>query len=139
MVFALVLLAQLATSPAPTPTAALGTTAGSVSARPRTLADFAREKKLGKKSVGGGTLSVAGASGSTGRMDPEEAQSPGASASPAKARVRAAEAEVQAARRALDDAAVRTGMTSENTAAMRARLAQARRDLADAKGAAAAR
>jgi hypothetical protein len=139
--FALLLLAQIATppAPAPTPTPALGTASSSVSAKPKTLADVARERKLGKKGVAGGTLSVAGVSGSPATTDPGESQPPGASPSPAKARVRAAEAEVQAARRALDDAAVRTGMTSENTAAMRARLAQAHRDLADAKGAAAAR
>lgn len=42
---------------------ALGAGAFSVSAKPKTLADVARDRKLGKKGVAGGTLSVAGASG----------------------------------------------------------------------------
>ena len=137
--FALVLLAQLAASPAPTPAAALGTASNSVPAGPRTLADIARERKLGRKGAAGGTLSVAGTPVSPEGMGPREPRSRGDSLSPAKARVRAAEAEERAARQALDDAAVRSGMTSERTSAMRARLAQARRNLADARGAAAAR
>lgn len=136
---ALVLLAQIAASASPAPAAALGTATGSVSAKPRTLADVARETKLGKKGARGGTLSVAGASGPSGGTDAGESPPARGALSPAKARVRAAEAEVRAARRALDDAAVRTGMTSENAAAMRARLAQARRELAEAQGSAAAR
>jgi len=87
--------------------------------------------------VEGGTLSVAGTSGSpagaTGEK-PAEAPSPAAQA---KARVRAAEAEVRAARRALDETVLRTGMTSEDAAVKRARLMQARKELADAKDAAA--
>jgi hypothetical protein len=57
-VFALVFAAQLLTaapSSAPVVAAATGQT--------RTLADVARERKLGKKGVVGGTLSVAGAPG----------------------------------------------------------------------------
>jgi hypothetical protein len=138
---AVVLLAELAAAPtpmaAPPPTPAVGTASGSVPAAPRTLADVARERRLGNKGVEGGTLSVAGTSGSpagaTGEK-PAEAPSPAAQA---KARVRAAEAEVRAARRALDETVLRTGMTSEDAAVKRARLMQARKELADAKDAAA--
>jgi hypothetical protein len=51
--------------------------------------------------------------------------------------VRAAEAEVRAARRALDESVVRTGMTSEDATSKRARLFQARKELAEARDAAA--
>lgn len=127
---AFVLLAQVAASSAgsSTPAPALGTTSTAVSAKPRTLADVARERKLGKKGAGGGTLSVAGASGM-----PEVASESGAGkghARPEKsARLRNAEADVQAARRAVDDAAVRKGMTSEDAAAARRKLDDARREL----------
>ena len=61
---AMLVLAQLASAtPAPTPAAPLGAASTAVSGKPRTLADVARERKLGKKGVEGGTLSVAGASG----------------------------------------------------------------------------
>jgi hypothetical protein len=141
--FMIALLAQVvaapssASAPAPTPTAAVGSTSSSVSARPRTLADVARERKLGKKGVEGGTFSVAGASGAPASVAPGEPHPAGASASPSNARVRAARAEVRAARQALDDAAVRKGMSSEDTAAKRARLVQAQKDLADAHDSAA--
>jgi hypothetical protein len=68
---------------------------------------------------------------------PGEPHPADASASPSNARVRAARAEVRAARQALDDAAVRKGMSSEDTAAKRARLVQAQKDLADAHDSAA--
>jgi hypothetical protein len=55
----------------------------------------------------------AGATGATGGND----------------RVRAAQSDVQAARRAVDDAAVSKGMTSEDAAAARKRLNDARREL----------
>jgi hypothetical protein len=141
--FTFVLLAQIAAAPtpvptpAPTPRAAVGTAAGSVPAAPKTLADVARERKLGKKGVEGGTLSVAGASGSPAGANggsPTQALSPAAEA---KARVRGAEAEVRAARRALDETVLRTGMTSEDAAVMRARLMQAQKGLAEAKDASA--
>jgi|PersoiStandDraft_1058852.scaffolds.fasta_scaffold08638_4 hypothetical protein len=141
--FMIALLAQVAaapssaSAPAPTPTAAVGSASSSVSARPRTLADVARERKLGKKGVEGGTFSVAGASGAPASVAPGEPHPADASASPSNARVRAARAEVRAARQALDDAAVRKGMSSEDTAAKRARLVQAQKDLADAHDSAA--
>jgi len=136
---ALILLAQVATAATPvaTPTPAAGATAGSVSAAPRTLADVARERKQGKKGVEGGTLSVAGQPGSPEQMPRESSASANGSASPATARIRAAEAEVRAARIALDESATRTGLTSEVAAAMRARLLQARKELAEAYEAAA--
>ena len=56
---ALVLLAQLAATPAATPT--LAPVVAASEGQTRTLADVARERKLGKKGVQGGTLSVAGA------------------------------------------------------------------------------
>ena len=121
-----------ASTPAPTPRAVVGTASASVSARPRTLADVARERKLGKKGVEGGTFSVAGASGAPANVHTGDPHTGEASASPAYARVRAAEAELRAARQALDDAAVRKGMSSEDTAAQRARLIQAQKDLANA-------
>jgi hypothetical protein len=141
--FVIALLAQVAaapssaSTPAPTPTVVVGTASGSVSARPRTLADVARERKLGKKGVEGGTFSVAGASGAPASAPPGELHPADASASPSNARVRAAQAEERAARQALDDAAVHKGMSSEDTAAKRARLVQAQRDLADAHDSAA--
>jgi hypothetical protein len=141
--FMIALLAQVAaapssaSAPAPTPTAAVGSASSSVSARPRTLADVARERKFGKKGVEGGTFSVAGASGAPASVAPGEPHPADASASPSNARVRAARAEVRAARQALDDAAVRKGMSSEDTAAKRARLVQAQKDLADAHDSAA--
>jgi len=139
---AFAILAQIAaaatppSAPAPTPTKAVGTASASVSGAPRTLSDVARERKLGKKGVEGGTLSVAGTTGSPASMAPAQPRSPGSHASPANARVLAAEADVRAARRALDDAAVNKGMTSEDTAAKRRRLAQAQKDLVDAYDAA---
>lgn len=141
--FMIALLAQVAaaptsaSAPAPTPTAAVGSASSSVSARPRTLADVARERKLGKKGVEGGTFSVAGASRAPASVAAGEPHPADASASPSNARVRAARAEVRAARQALDDAAVRKGMSSEDTAAKRARLVQAQKDLADAHDSAA--
>ena len=141
--FLIALLAQvaaapsLASVPAPTPTAVFGSASSSVSARPRTLADVARERRLGKKGVEGGTFSVAGASGAPAIVPSGEPQPADTPASRSNARVRAAQAEVRAARQAVDDAAVSKGMTSEDTAAKRARLAQAKRDLADANDSAA--
>jgi hypothetical protein len=60
MLTAFILLAQIAaktpaTTPTPVPVVAAGT------GQTRTLADVARERKLGKNGVQGGTLSVAGA------------------------------------------------------------------------------
>ena len=137
---ALLLLAELSASPTPVaapPPPVVGTASGSVSAAPKTLADVARERRLGNKGVEGGTLSVAGTSGSsTGAPGGKSGQAPSPAAQ-AKARVHAAEAEVRAARRALDETAVRTGMTSEDAAAKRARLMQAQKELAEAKDAAA--
>jgi hypothetical protein len=112
--FVIALLAQVAaapssaSAPAPTPTAAVGSASSSVAARPRTLADVARERKLGKKGVEGGTFSVAGASGAPASVAPREPHP-----------------------------AVRKGMSSEDTAAKRARLVQAQKDLADAHDSAA--
>lgn len=134
----LVLLAQVAAAtPAPTPAARLGSASASVSAKPKTLADLARERKLGKTGVPGGTLSVAGATG--GPAAPLEADVPSGAGgtSGEKARLRNAQADVKAARRAVDDAAVKTGMTSEDAAAARKRLAAARRELSEAQEAAA--
>ncbi|MCM3874946.1 MAG: hypothetical protein NEA02_00860 [Thermoanaerobaculia bacterium] len=59
MLTVLVLLAQVSAAPAPTP--AVEPVIAASSGRTRTLADVARERKLGKKGVQGGTLSVAGA------------------------------------------------------------------------------
>ena len=141
--FPFLLLAQVVTAtpaaavPTVTPAPAVATAAGSVSAAPRTLADVARERKEGKKGVEGGTLSVAGKSGPPERVAGDSSASAEASVSAASARVRAAEAEVRAARRALDDAATHSGMTSEDAAAKRARLHKARKELAEARDAAA--
>jgi hypothetical protein len=52
-------------------------------------------------------------------------------------RLRNAEADVQAARRAVDEQAVRKGMTSEDAAAARQKLDAARRELSQAREAAA--
>ena len=137
---AVLLLAELATAPSPAaapPTPAVGTASGSVSAAPKTLADVARERKLGNKGVEGGTLSVAGTSGSPASATGGKPTQPPSPTSQAKARVRAAEAEVRAARRALDETVARTGMTSEDAAVKRARVMLARKELAEAKDAAA--
>jgi hypothetical protein len=58
---AIVLLAQVSAAPVPSP--APEPVSAASNGRTRTLADVARERKLGKKGVSGGTLSVAGASG----------------------------------------------------------------------------
>lgn len=124
---ALLFLAQVASAtPAATPAPALGTASASVPAGPKTLAELGRERKLVRK--GAGTFSVAGTSGM-----PEVPADAGAAARPggggARARVRNAQADVQAARRALDDAATRSGMTSEDAAAARRKLIDAQREL----------
>ena len=148
---ALLLLAQVAStasappakspSPVATPAAAaapapaLGKASSAVQAKPRTLTDLAQERRLVKAS-GGGTLSVAGASGMPGVPAGPDGGTR-AIAYPENVRVRNAEAEVKAARRALDDEAVRKGMTSEDAAAARRKLDAARRELNDAREAAA--
>jgi hypothetical protein len=135
----LVLLAQVAAAtPAPTPAAALGSASASasVSAKPKTLADLARERKLGQKGVEGGTLSVSGAEGGPAVPAAGDVSSGAGASSGKKARVKSAEADVQAARRAVDDAAVKKGMTSEDTAAARKRLDEAKRELSQAREAA---
>ena len=136
---AMLVLAQLASAtPAPTPAASLGAASTAVSAKPRTLADVARERKLGKKGVEGGTLSVAGASG----MPAVAAAGDGDGGTVAhgrtwdNSRVRNAQADVQAARRGVDDAAVKKGMSSEDAAAARRKLDAARRELSQAREAA---
>ena len=132
---AFVLLAQVAAAtPAATPAPALGVASTAVSAKPKTLADVARERKLGKKGVTGGTLSVAGTSGMpvvlpSGGEGRAGSASGGASSPDGNSRLRNAESDVQAARRAVDDAAVRKGMTSEDAAAARRKLDDARREL----------
>jgi hypothetical protein len=134
--FALLLLAQVVSAtpstpavPQATPAPALGAASSAVSARPMTLADLARERKLGKKGVAGGTLSVAGAPGMPAVV-PSTDYHPGDRALPDEnARLRNARADVQAARRAVDEEAVRKGMTSEGTAAARQKLDAARRAL----------
>jgi len=75
MLCSVVLLAQVATAtPAPTQTpapvvgAAAPATRSAVPSGPKTLSDIARERKLGKKGVTGGTLSVAGAPLSSARL-----------------------------------------------------------------------
>jgi hypothetical protein len=129
---ALLLLAQVA-SATPTTTAtapALGAASTSVSGRPKTLADLARERKLGTKGVTGGTLSVAGTSGMPVVVPSGGDARAGSPTYPeGSARLRNAETDVQAARRAVDEAAVRKGMTSEDTAAARRKLDEARREL----------
>ena len=134
---ALLLLAQIASAtPAATPAPALGTASTAVSAKPKTLADLARERKLVKMGPGGGTLSVAGASGMPVLPANADTNARDAAYAGENARVRNAEADVRAARRAVDDAAVRKGMTSEDTAAARRRLDDARRELNQAREAA---
>ncbi len=131
---AVFVLAQLAsTTPAPTPAASLGAASTAVSAKPRTLADVARERKLGRKGVPGGTLSVAGASG---MPVVTETRDGGSRVRHDNSRVRNAQADVQAARRALDDVAVKKGMTSEDAAAARKKLIDARQELNQAREAA---
>jgi len=142
--FALVLLAQIvaaptpAATPAPTtvaspaPTRAVGSSGGVVSGAPRTLADVARERKEGKKGVEGGTLSVAGKSGSPDAVSRASSPPPETPDSPEWARIRAAQAEVDAARRDVDETASRAGMTSEETARARARYQQASKRLSEA-------
>ncbi|MEO8055004.1 MAG: hypothetical protein ABI768_07615 [Acidobacteriota bacterium] len=136
---ALFLLAQVAAAtPASTPAAALGSApaAASVSAKPKTLADLARERKLGQKGVSGGSLSVSGAEGDPAAPAAGVGPSASGASSGKKARVKSAEADVQAARRAVDDAAVKKGMTSEDTAAARKKLDDAKRELSQAREAA---
>ena len=70
---------------------------------------------------------------------PANADTSARDAAPAggNARLRNAEADVQAARRAVDEQAVRKGMTSEDAAAARRKLDAARRELNQAREAAA--
>ncbi len=130
---AILLLAQVVSStsavPSATPAPALGVASTAVSAKPRTLADLARERKLGKKGVSGGTLSVSGASGVPAGVSGSEIREGSPALPEGNARLRNAEADVQSARRAVDDAAVRKGMTSEDAAAARRKLDDARREL----------
>ena len=128
---ALLLLAQVASAtPAATPAPALGVASTAVSGKPRTLADFARERKLGKKGVTAGTLSVAGSSGMPVVVPSGPERRAGSPSYPEEnTRIRNAEANMQAARRAVDEEAVRKGMTSEDTAAARRKLDEARREL----------
>jgi hypothetical protein len=116
-----------------TPAPALGAASTAVSAKPKTLADLARERKLGKKGAAGGTLSVSGASGMP--VVPANADTAARDDAPAggNSRLRNAEADVQAARRAVDEQAVRKGMTSEDAAAARRKLDAARRELNQAR------
>jgi hypothetical protein len=135
---AFLLLAQVVSAtPAATPAPALGVASTAVSARPKTLADLARERKLGKKGAAGGTLSVSGASGMPEVAPATEVRAGRPALSERNARLQGAEADVRAARRAVDDAAVRKGMTSEDTAAARRKLDDARRELSQAREAAA--
>jgi hypothetical protein len=132
---AILVLAQIASAtPTPTPAAALGSASTAVSAKPKTLADLARERKLGQKGVTGGTLSVSGTSGTPVVQPGSDGRAGGYEEN---ARLRNAQADVQAARRAVDDAAVKKGMTSEDAAAARKRLDDARRELNQAREAAA--
>lgn len=131
--FAILLLAQVAAAtPAPAPML-LGTASSSVSAKPKTLTDLARERKLGKKAAGGGTLSVSGASGmpvvpaGTGEST-RDVRAPNGSA-----RAKSAQADVLAARRAVDEAASKKGMTSEDAAVARQKLMAAQRALSEAR------
>lgn len=135
---AVLLLAQVASAtpaPAPAPAASLGTASSAVSAKPKTLADLARERKLGKKGVEG-TFSVAGASGMPDVPARSWADTGDSGGTDAWDRYRAARANVEAARRAVDDEAVKKGMTSEDAAAARKRLIEARREMAEARDAA---
>src|SRR6266545_919014 len=105
---AILILAQVASAtPAPTP-APLGSASTAVSAKPKSLADVARERKLGKKGVAGGTLSVSGASGMPEVPAGGDSGVGAARTSGRYSRVRSAQADVSAARRAVDDAAVKT-------------------------------
>ncbi|MEO8584790.1 MAG: hypothetical protein ABI584_01380 [Acidobacteriota bacterium] len=128
---ALLLLAQVVSStpapPAATPPA-LGKASTAVSAKPKTLADLARERKLAKVS-GGGTLSVSGMSGMPVVPANAGAGTRDAASDSGNARVRNAEADVKAARHAVDEEAARKGMTSEDTATARKKLDEARREL----------
>jgi hypothetical protein len=130
---AFLLIAQVASAtpstPAATPAPALGVASTAVSAKPKTLADLARERKLVKMGTGGGTLSVSGASGMP--VVPANADVGARNYAPdgRNSRVRSAEADVRAARRAVDEEAVRKGMSSEGTAAARRKLDEARREL----------
>jgi hypothetical protein len=68
VISAFIFLAAMDAAPTPAtaqppPAPALGTVSTAVSAKPKTLSDIALERKLGKRGVQGGTLSVAGASG----------------------------------------------------------------------------
>jgi hypothetical protein len=119
------------------PAPALGAASTGVSAKPKTLADLARGRNLGKRGAAGGTLSVSGASGMP--FVPANADTSARDAAPAggNARLRNAEADVQAARRAVDEQAVRKGMTSEDAAVARRKLDAARRELNQARVAAA--
>lgn len=135
---ALLLLAQVVSAtPAATPAPALGVASSAVSGKPKTLADVARERKLGKKGVTGGTLSVSGASGMPVVLPSGGEDRAGPTWAERNARLRNAEADVQAARRAVDEQAVRKGMTSEDTAAARRKLDEARRELKKEREAAA--
>lgn len=69
---ALILLAQLTATPGPTPTPTPISKAGT--GQTRTLADVARERRLGQKGVTGGTLSVTGAAGSPAAVSGEAAK-----------------------------------------------------------------
>ncbi len=146
---ALLLLAQVASAvpvpmPAVTPVAtpaaiaapALGAGSASVSGKPRTLADLARERKLGRKGVAGGTLSVAGTTGMPEVVPAADGRAGRPTVTVRSTRLRNAESDVAAARRAVDEAAVRKGMTSEDTAAARRKLDEARRDLSKEREAA---
>ncbi len=130
---AYLLLAQLASAavatPAATPAPALGAAATAVSGRPKTLADLARERKLGLKGTSGGTLSVAGASGMPVITSATDVRGGSPALPEGYLRVQKAETDVAAARRALDEQAVRKGMTSEDAAAARRKLDDARREL----------
>lgn len=137
MLAILFLVQGVSATPAPTPGVALGSASTAVSAKPRTLADLARERKLGKKGVAGGTLSVSGASGMPAVPAGGEGRTGVSGGSAGTARVKNAEADVQAARRAVDEAAVKKGMSSEDTAAARQKLDAARRELSQAREAAA--
>ena len=131
---AFLLLAQIVSAtpaaPAVTPVPALGKASTAVSAKPKTLADLAQERKLAKAS-GGGTLSVSGTSGMPVVPASTGAGAGARDAAPESgyARVRNAEADVKAARHAVDEEAARKGMTSEDTAAARKKLDEARREL----------
>jgi len=135
---AILVLAQVASAtPAPTPAAALGSASTAVSAKPKTLADIARERKLGKKGAVGGTLSVSGTSGMPAVASDGDGRTERSGAPAGNVRLKNAEADVRAAHRAVDDAAVRKGMTSEDAAAARQKLDAARRELSQAREAAA--